>query len=196
MGDNMDNRIKICELYIYKKVINDSVLLSLGVSKEEIDTLLEDKVIVKQGSGYVPSSNLMYKYAKKLLQENYPNLAYVAMQEAAKLDSNNMDAILYMIWDSVNNCYQNILEYIDNILNSKNKSRGLFYLYLVSNIMEIPPYYKEWLKYLSIDDLTILNNGVMNDKEKKIILYNRKVIRKLANLLYNKIADCLCIFLI
>lgn len=196
MGDNMDSIFKICELYIDKKLIDDSVLLSLGVSKEEIDTLLEDKVIVKQGSGYVPSSNLMYKYAKKLLQENYPNLAYVAMQEAAKLDSNNMDAILYMIWDSVNNGYQNILEYIDNILNSKNKSRGLFYLYLVSNIMEIPPYYKEWLKYLSIDDLTILNNGVMNGKEKKIILYNRKVIRKLANLLYNKIADCLCIFLI
>ena len=146
MGENMDNRFKICELYIYKKVINDSVLLSLGVSKEEIDTLLEDKVIVKQGSGYVPSSNPMYKYAKKLLQENYPNLAYVAMQEAAKLDSNNMDAILYMIWDSVNNGYQNILEYIDNILNSKNKSRGLCYLYLVSNIIEIPPYYKEWLK--------------------------------------------------
>lgn len=192
----MDSIFKICELYIDKKLIDDSVLLSLGVSKEEIDTLLEDKVIVKQGSGYVPSSNLMYKYAKKLLQENYPNLAYVAMQEAAKLDSNNMDAILYMIWDSVNNGYQNILEYIDNILNSKNKSRGLFYLYLVSNIMEIPPYYKEWLKYLSIDDLTILNNGVMNGKEKKIILYNRKVIRKLANLLYNKIADCLCIFLI
>lgn len=176
MGDNMDNRFKICELYIDKKVINDSVLLSLGVSKEEIDTLLEDKVIVKQGSGYVPSSNLMYKYAKKLLQENYPNLAYVAMQEASKLDSNNMDAILYMIWDSVNNGYQNILEYIDNILNSKNKSRGLFYLYLVSNIMEIPPYYKEWLKYLSIDDLTILNNGVMSEKEKKIILscYNKR----------------------
>ena len=146
MGDNMDNRFEICELYIDKKVINDSVLLSLGVSKEEIDTLLEDKVIVKQGSGYVPSSNLMYKYAKKLLQENYPNLAYVAMQEAAKLDSNNMDAILYMIWDSVNNGYQNILEYIDNILNSKNKSRGLCYLYLVSNIIEIQPYYKEWLK--------------------------------------------------
>ena len=175
MGDNMDNRFKICEFYIDKKVINDSVLLSLGVSKEEIDTLLEDKVIVKQGSGYVPSSNLMYKYAKKLLQENYPNLAYVAMQEAFKLDSNNIDAILYMIWDSVNKGYQNILEYIDNILNSKNKSRGLFYLYLVSNIMEIPPYYKEWLKYLSIDDLTILNNGVMNEKEKKIILscYNK-----------------------
>lgn len=172
----MDNRFKICEFYIDKKVINDSVLLSLGVFKEEIDTLLEDKVIVKQGSGYVPSSNLMYKYAKKLLQENYPNLAYVAMQEAAKLDSNNMDAILYMIWDSVNNGYQNILEYIDNILNSKNKSRGLFYLYLVSNIIEISPYYKEWLKYLSIDDLTILNNGVMNEKEKKIILscYNKR----------------------
>ena len=126
MGDNMDNRFKICELYIDKKVINDSVLLSLGVSKEEIDTLLEDKKIIKQGSGYVPSSHLMYKYAKELLQENYPNLAYVAMQEAAKLDNNNIDAILYMIWDSVNNGYQNILEYIDNILNSKNKSRGLF----------------------------------------------------------------------
>lgn len=66
----MDSIFKICELYIDKKVINDSVLLSLGVSKEELDILLEDKKIIKQGSGYVPSSNLMYKYAKNLLQEN------------------------------------------------------------------------------------------------------------------------------
>lgn len=150
---------------LYEAMMNSEEFIStkeikeLGFSQAEIAKMVEDETLIRVKRGFYNFGNVnsLFMYGKSLIDSKRRDEGIKVFEKCFSLDKANIYAAYQLFINAVKvKDYDSILKYFDVMYEqgSDNK-RYLYYLYILSYIIELPDHYKEIVKNLTYKDLTI-----------------------------------------
>lgn len=154
---------KIFELY--KAMMNSEEFITtkeikeLGFIQSDITKMIEDGTLIRIKRGYYNIGNVngLFLYGKYLIDNKQRSEGIAVFEKCFTLDKTNIYVAYQLFINAVKRKdYDNILEYFDVMYEQdpENK-RYLYYLYILSYIIELPQHYKDVVKSLSYKDMSI-----------------------------------------
>ena len=139
--------------------ITTKEIKELGFTQHEIAKLVEEGILIRVQRGFYNFGNVdsLYLYGKSLIDSKKREEGLEVFKRCYALDSTNVNVALQLMLNNVKNKeYDEILKYYDVLYNSDNTNiRYLYYLYLISFIIELPEHYKDIVKDLKPQDLMV-----------------------------------------
>lgn len=157
------------EEFITTKEIKD-----LGITQKGIAKLVEEGYLIRIKRGYYNFGNVtdLFTYGKSLIDSKRRAEGIKVFYKCMELDPNCLYAAYQLFINAVKTKdYDNILKYYDVMYNADSTNKKyLYYLYIVSYIIELPEHYKNVVKNLTyndmaveeVDDFTAMLNNTIN----------------------------------
>lgn len=152
------------ELYnilIDEGILTKEKLISNGFNEEEINQLLEEKILIIKSNGeYVLSSiNGFYRYGVKLLLTQQTKRAYACFNICNRIDPTNRDVCLQLLYSEIrlehfNSTFERF-PYIETLEPDKYFQDNNLYLYMLSKITGLPEKYRSRISKLNGEDMLI-----------------------------------------
>lgn len=151
---------------IYEGVINGIELTtkelnSYGFSSKDLSDLITNNTLerVKRGYYKLASVDGLFMYGKKLISLKKDVKATVCFEKCYELDPNHKGACFQLFFRKIKSLeYDEAFKYFDEFSDNDNpfyNADSNFYLYLLSNITDIPDKYKEYVKSLEFIDIRV-----------------------------------------
>ncbi len=191
---------KIYEIIINGVELTTKELNSYGFSSKDLSDLTNDNTLerVKRGHYKLISVDGLFMYGKKLISLEKYDKATACFEKCYELDPNHKEACFQLFFRKIKNLeYNEAFKYFDRFFSDDNQFYNLdsnFYLYLLSNIIEIPDKYKKYVKSLEFVDIRV---DFMDERYEDKIAYNAirsdafsqkfiKAFKELKNLIDNR----------
>ena len=174
----MVDKEKIYKLYESmmntEEFITTKEIKELGITQNEIAKLVEEGYLIRIKRGYYNFGNVtdLFTYGKSLIDSKRRDEGIKVFNKCMELDPNCLYAAYQLFINAVKTKdYDNILKYYDVMYNADNTNRKyLYYLYIISYIIELPEHYKNVVKNLTyndmaveeVDDFTVMLNNTIN----------------------------------
>ena len=142
---------QLYDMIIDEVILNNENLYSKGFTKEEIDSLIKDKILkLTENNEYILSSiKGFYRYGVKLLLMNSIRKANICFQKCHELDPTDIDSCLQIFYSYI--CVEDynyaieIISYIESINCKEYQSDIDLYLYILNRLTNLPEEYKKRL---------------------------------------------------
>ncbi len=163
----MINKVVLNNLYsgvLIGDILTTKKLCEYGFNLQDISSLVENGVIEQHPSGFYTFKDVenLYFYGKKLIAERRFNESDICFEKCHELDPNHLGATFQLFLRSIQaEDYTRAFELYDSLVQSDNVYYNQdynFYLYLLSIITYVPEKYQEYVKFVSYDDIYILDN--------------------------------------
>lgn len=152
---------------LYEKALENTEMTTkqlneIGFNSKDINELIEDGTIerIKRGQYSFKSIEKLLFYGKKLISKKEYDKSTACFEKCYELDSNNLGACFQLFFKNIQiENYEKAFELYEKLSQSKNKyyNNDLnYYLYLLSIITNIPEKYKEYAKYINIENIRVL----------------------------------------
>ena len=176
-GDfKMVNNLKINKLYeemIKVDEISTKEIKNLEFNSNDITELVDTGIITRVRRGYYKIGDVskLYGYGRLLIELRRREDAMLCFEKCFSLDDTNIAAAHQLFINSIKiNDYDSAIKYFDVLYKSDmNSKRYLFYLYLLSFIVDLPERYKEIVSAITYDDLKYDENDEKNKYQNYII---------------------------
>jgi len=158
---NKENLNKLYEGIINEHELTTKELNSYGFHSKDISDLIEQRIIerVKRGHYSFLATNNLYYYGKKLLGSKESEKADICFKKCYELDHTHIGTCFQLFIRSIKaEDYDKAFEYFETLFNTDNKyykADSNLYLYLLSIISDIPEKYKEYTRYLTLEDIKV-----------------------------------------
>ena len=150
---------------LYEAMMNSEEFIStkeikeLGFTQAEIAKMVEEETLIRVKRGFYNFGNVnsLFMYGKSLIDSKQRSSAIKVFEKCFSLDKTNIYAAYQLFINSVKvKDYDNVLKYFDVLYeHDPENKRYLYYLYILSYIIELPQYYKDIVKNLSYKEMTI-----------------------------------------
>lgn len=167
---------KMCHKYVSTNELTTEDLIRYGLVQEEINQLLEQKIItLTETNGYeIISPDAIYLYGIEKINNGNIYQGLNCFEKCYELNPKHKDVNLQLLLFYFNaQKYTKVYEIIDSLYSINNerveKATNL-YLYLLSLIIDTPERYEDKLTNMTKEDLFQTNESVQNDIICKILL--------------------------
>ena len=174
----MDNDLeKLYDAFLGKDELTTKELNDLGFSSKNLKDLVEDGTIerVKRGVYNLKSLEKMFYYGKKLVSDKKYDKATLYFEKIFSLDKTHMGSCFQLFLRSIQTeDFERTFELYEYLTKTENEFYAIdfnYYLYLLNHITDVPEKYKEFARYMSLEDIRISNN----DKRFKDIPVQNKI---------------------
>lgn len=176
---NEENLNKLYEGVLDSVELTTKELNSFGFNSKDLNDLIEQgKIIrVKRGLYSFKSVDELFYYGKKLIAQKEYDKATQCFQKCFEIDPTHTGVSFQLFLRCIQNKdYKKAFEYFDIFYNHENEfynADSNFYLYLLSMITPLPENYREYAKFLKLEDFKVdLKDKRYNDiyKQNKIRL--------------------------
>lgn len=172
----MVNNLKINKLYdemIKVDEISTKEIKNLDFNGNDISELVDTGIITRVRRGYyiIGDVSKLYGYGRLLIELKRREDAMLCFEKCFQIDNTNVDVAHQLFINSVkiNDCDKAIV-YFDVLYQSDpNSKRYLFYLYLLSFIVDLPDKYKDIVSNITYDDLKYEEDSPKNKYQNYII---------------------------
>ena len=177
----------IYDLILKEEKIDIEKLYSFGISKKDLEEMIQAKKIDKIGQNeYIISSNeSLYSLGLSLTNNREYDRGIKYLEKYFELNPSNKEIKLVLINIYLNRKqYQKIFPIIDELLKTDNKKEQkdyLLMLYLLSLICPYPEKYKDKILNLTYDDVLYTSDDIISDDMQK---HNQMRIRLMQNKIY------------
>lgn len=141
---------KIYELTLNKIIPSKTKLLELGYAEEQINYLLTNKLIIEfQPETYKLSSvKVLFKYGKDNMLQGNKRTSHQVFLLCYKIKPKHRDTCLQLFYNAVlREDYNEAYEYLyalENVSTQEHMSKDYkIYLYLLSQVSQVPKQYQE-----------------------------------------------------
>lgn len=172
----MVNITKIHTLYdamIKVEEISTKEIKNLDFSTNDVSELVDTGIITRIRRGYYKIGDIskLYAYGRLLIEFKRRDEAISCFEKCFELDNTNVEVAHQLFINSIKvQDYSNTFNYFDVLYNSDNNSkRYLFYLYLLSFIIELPDKYIGIVSNITYDDLKYDEEDPKNKHQNYII---------------------------
>lgn len=169
---------KIYELILSEKELTKENLNSVGITDEQITSLVEDGIIYlnKKGTYNITSINKLFLYGKKNLIQGNKRTAITCFELCYKLKPKHRETCLQLFYNAIlHQDYQKAYEYLyalEHVSTQEYMRKDYsIYLYLLSQVSEVPETYKEKIESINND-----RNLITHKKPNKQQRQDNKVI--------------------
>ena len=159
-----ENLSKIYNGVIDGEELTTKALNNYGFNSKEITNLISDRIIERVKRGYYQFLDVdkLFFYGKTLISKKEYDRANICFQKCYELNPQHGGAAFQLFIRAIQNKdYKKALEYFEIIYQTDNEfyiQDSNYYLSLLSNIIELPEKYREFAKYLKIEDIEVKNN--------------------------------------
>lgn len=154
---------------VYESVIKGEELTTkklreCGISSKDINDLIEEGKIrrVKRGYYELTSAEDLFFYGKYLLREKRKADATRCFEICYEINPNHLSSCFQLFLRSIeNDDFERAFELFDKLRETDNEfyqNDSNYFLFLLSNITEVPEKYKEYAKFLTIEDMRVLQD--------------------------------------
>lgn len=158
MVDN-ERLYKLYEAMMKVEFITTKEIKELGFTQHDIAKLVEDGTLIRVQRGFYNFGNVdsLFMYGKSLVDSKKREEGIEVFKRCYTLDKENVNVAMQLMLSSIKSKeYDEILKYYDVLYNSDNTNkRYLYYLYLISYMVELPEHYKVIVKNLKPQDLMV-----------------------------------------
>lgn len=158
MVDN-ERLYKLYEAMMKVELITIKEIKELGFTQHDIAKLVEDGTLIGVQIGFYNFGNVdsLFMYGKSLIDSKKRDEGIEVFKRCYTLDKDNVSVAMQLMLSSIKSKeYNEILKYYDVLYNSDNTNkRYLYYLYLISYMVELPEHYKVIVKNLKPQDLMV-----------------------------------------
>ena len=151
---------------LYEGIVNGNELTtkelnSYGFNSKDLSDLIEQGSLERIKRGYYSFLTIddLFYYGKKLIAEKEYGKATKCFEKCYELDSTHSGACFQLFLRSINKKdYEAAFRYFDVLSNTDNpyySADSNFYLYLLSIITNIPEKYKDYARYLKMEDIRV-----------------------------------------
>lgn len=158
---NEENLNKLYEGMLNGNELTTKELNSYGFNSKDLADLIEQGSLerVKRGYYSFQSVNELFYYGIKLIDAKEYDKATQCFKKCYELDPNHLDVCCELFLLSIREKdYGSAFQYLEVLLDTENpyySADSNFYLYLLSMITDIPNKYKEYARYLKIEDIRV-----------------------------------------
>lgn len=158
---NEENLHKLYEGIINGNELTTKELNGYGFNSKDLVDLIEQGSLerVKRGHYSFLSIDELFYYGKKLIAEKEYDKATKCFKKCYELDKNHSGACFQLFLRSISKKdYKLAFQYFEVLSDTENpyyNADSNFYLYLLSIITDIPDKYKEYVRYLKIEDIRV-----------------------------------------
>ena len=164
---------KIYELILSEKELTKENLNSVGITDEQITSLVEDGIIYlnKKGTYNITSINKLFLYGKKNLIQGNKRTAITCFELCYKLKPKHRDTCLQLFYNAVlREDYDKAYEYLyalENVSTQEHMRKDYkIYLYLLSQVSQVPEIYQEKLEAI-INDQNLITHKKPNKQQRQ-----------------------------
>ncbi len=174
-----EKKIKIYESILNNEELTSKKLEEIGYSKEEIDKLEKNDLLEKESddSYRLKTIEELLQYGKLLLQENNFEKATACFDKCFMISPTNREASLQLLFRMIQNRnFQRSFEILEVLSNNRDElfQQDLnYYLFLLSNITEVPERFKNMVKTIKLYDISIPKDNTYYED-----VYTQNIIRK------------------
>ena len=155
---------RIYELSLTNTIITTEALSNINITEEQIRTLLENKLIyvTRNGSFNIISVNKLFSYGKSQLLRGNKRTAQECFELCHQIESKHRDTSLQLFYNAVltrnyDEAY-NLLYALENISTNEHLRKDYkIYLYLLSQVSQVPDIYKAKIKDINSNPLLMLH---------------------------------------
>lgn len=151
---------------LYEGIINDKELsteelYSYGFDSDDLVELIAQGSLEKKESDYYSflKTEDLFNYGKKLILEKNYDKATICFEKCYELDPNHSGVCFQLFLRSISRKdFESAFKYFDILSDTDNpyySADNNFYLYLLSIITDVPEKYKEYARYIKIDDIKV-----------------------------------------
>lgn len=157
---------RIYDSIIDGKTIDIVLLHELGFSDIEIKSLEEKNILTKDNSVYhLVSVNGMIEYAKKLIRNGDYEKSNLYFEKCHELEPDNIIAWHELFLKKIRSLeFEKAFELCKE-LEPKYNSLANYYIFLLSNITELPDKYNEFLKQMDMNKIKTQDTNLFYDLE-------------------------------
>lgn len=163
---NDENLNKLCDGVINGDELTTKNLNNYGFNSKDLTDLIQQEYLerIKRGHYSLASVEDLFYYGKKLMAEKEYDKATECFKKCFELNPNHHGVCLRLFLESINKKdYVSAFKYLD-VISNVDTADGDFYLYLLSMIIDIPDKYKEYTRYLKLEDIKVdFNDERYND---------------------------------
>lgn len=153
---------KLYDAMLNIDAITTKEIKELGFSANDITKMVDEGILIRVKRGYYTFGNAysVAGYAKVLVDSKRRSDAIKFFKKAFELDNTNLFVAYQLFINSVKTKdYDNILKYYDVMYNADSTNKKyLYYLYILSFIIELPEHYKVIVKELKPASLMIVEH--------------------------------------
>lgn len=158
---NEENLKRLYDGIIEGKELTTKELISYGFYPKDLSDLIEKGSLerIKRGHySFLAVDNLLY-YGKKLIAQKEYDKAKICFEKCYEINPNHLGTCFQLFLKSINDKdYKAVFKYYDVLSTAENSFYQVdnnFYLYLLNIITEIPEKYREYVKYLKLEDIRV-----------------------------------------
>ena len=156
---NQENLNRMYDGIIEGKELTTKELNGYGFNSKDLADLINDGVLERVSRGHYSfiAVDDLYSYGKTLAHLKQYDRAIPCFEKCYELDSGHIETCFQLFLRCIKTmAYEKAFQYVDVLLNEKNKLADInFYLYLLNIITEIPEKYRNYVEKLTYYDIKI-----------------------------------------
>lgn len=188
---------KIYDLLLTEKSLTKETLISNGITDEQINELVDNGLIylTNKNTYNITSVNKLFLYGKKNLLQGNKRTAQTIFELCYKIKPKHRDTCLQLFYNAVlNRDYIAAYEYLyalENVSTQEHLRKDYkIYLFLLSQVSEVPTQYQEKIEAINNNQLLILHRKP-NDAQKQENVVMRLIIKGKYKFAIEKLNDFL-----